>query len=853
MGSDNDNEKILPLSTSSEIIADSAIIDNKSDSTAIDKKSKTYGCTSLFVRGIPLEATNEQLQDFFAEIGPVRSCFIVYEKPELESPDSVLDLKQNNPSEKKSKGFGFVHYALAEDAKVAVDVLSDKLFLDKKRLLLEFAIKKGLPNENRQFSEKRKARKEISTSVAKKSKNFDLSLASFIKISGLDKSVNTKALKHKARKSGEVKQIYFVEYSDTSAFTGEAFIQFSTSIESKRAVKALNDHTFKGAKITAELLNIKLDKTSRLIIRNLPFKMRENDIVSLFSKYGLVVEVSLPRKFTGGPLKGFSFVQMLTSDQAENAIKSVNGTRLEDRTVAVDRAVQKDEYSKMISETTQDDNNSSSDSDSDADNNSDDDDNVSDNENESDSTSPKTKKSKNNSTDNSDDDADDSDDEKNKQSLNFQDQENTLFVKNVPFETTEEELFDLFRHFGKVKYCRIVLDKKSLKSRGTAFVNFWENDDAKKCLSDNAEAIKLSQDSIASNNIRDNSKKDSKDPKKFNPSSSVLLQENPKSLSVISIFTIKGRLLNLSSAVSHQKAQDLADINMRQRIKLDKRNTYLIREGVVFPNSESASKLTPEELEAHQKYYGTRKYQLSRNPNLIMSKTRLCIRNIPKSVTEPELRKVAQNSITLFKTKVKENKIAPLSKDEMLEGWDKLPKLSQVKLLRSETKNATGVQLGKSTGMGFVEFKSHAHALACLRALNLSYPNKIFSNASNSSKSTPTTSEKRLLFVEFAIENILTLRKRENQIAKSLKTQEDLKNSSEAPPTRESNKRPAQSHKQPQKETAKRFKDNNKKPTENTKPPKTSNNPKPNKKNSGEHFESAKSMMKNMLKSTNFN
>lgn len=60
-----------------------------------------------------------------------------------------------------------------------------------------------------------------------------------------------------------------------------------------------------------------VDKTARLIVRNLPWKYREGDLAKLFGEHGKVHEVKLPRKFAGGPLKGFAFIQYGNIDEAE--------------------------------------------------------------------------------------------------------------------------------------------------------------------------------------------------------------------------------------------------------------------------------------------------------------------------------------------------------------------------------------------------------------------------------------------------------------------------------------------------------------------------------------------------------
>lgn len=49
-----------------------------------------------------------------------------------------------------------------------------------------------------------------------------------------------------------------------------------------------------------------------------------------------------------------------------------------------------------------------------------------------------------------------------------------IFVGNLNFQTTEEQLQDLFIPFGEVSSVKIVIDKFSGRSRGFAFVEMPE-------------------------------------------------------------------------------------------------------------------------------------------------------------------------------------------------------------------------------------------------------------------------------------------------------------------------------------------------------------------------------------------
>ena len=47
-----------------------------------------------------------------------------------------------------------------------------------------------------------------------------------------------------------------------------------------------------------------------------------------------------------------------------------------------------------------------------------------------------------------------------------------LFVRNLPFDANEMQLRDKFESFGEIRYVRIVLDKITQKSKGSAFIQF---------------------------------------------------------------------------------------------------------------------------------------------------------------------------------------------------------------------------------------------------------------------------------------------------------------------------------------------------------------------------------------------
>ncbi|EEC44138.1 predicted protein, partial [Phaeodactylum tricornutum CCAP 1055/1] len=58
----------------------------------------------------------------------------------------------------------------------------------------------------------------------------------------------------------------------------------------------------------------------------------------------------------------------------------------------------------------------------------------------------------------------------------------SLFLRNLPFDATRHDLFQVFRTFGFVSGIYIVKDKETGMPKGTAFVTFRENAGAQSAL-----------------------------------------------------------------------------------------------------------------------------------------------------------------------------------------------------------------------------------------------------------------------------------------------------------------------------------------------------------------------------------
>lgn len=76
----------------------------------------------------------------------------------------------------------------------------------------------------------------------------------------------------------------------------------------------------------------------RLFVGSLPYSTTSEQLQQLFSQVGQVESVNvITDKFTGQG-KGFAFVEMVSEEDAQKAIQTLNGHSLDGRTIVVNEA-----------------------------------------------------------------------------------------------------------------------------------------------------------------------------------------------------------------------------------------------------------------------------------------------------------------------------------------------------------------------------------------------------------------------------------------------------------------------------------------------------------------------------------
>lgn len=395
-------------------------------------------------------------------------------------------------------------------------------------------------------------------------------------------------------------------------------------------------------------------------MRNLPFDIDEKAIEKSFGRFGELTDINIPVG-KDGKSRGFAFISYPTRNLACKAVKEMNGKQLQGRVIAVDHSVPKKVFA-------------SSQSQSEEGNDQDKSDEIEGQivnkllnkmiENEK-KINPDSFKIESDGNDLDEHDEHDEHDEVNevdkgskrlidediqsdiKNSVDLEsnpsggDDDNisqttsqgskkarkrksrdakegrTIFVKSLSFDTNEDALNEFFRKFGPIEYCLICRDSEFGYPKGTAFVKYKSKGDTERCLNE--------------------------------------FETNPDK------FFLDNRSFEVCLALTRGAVNKLQE---KKRVKpRDKRNIYLAKEGLIYPDSPAAEGMSQADLtkrlqvKCANSIYAPypkinfylqlemRKRALLNNLLNFVSRNRLCVHNLPEEVDDRKLKNLFLNSV----------------------------------------------------------------------------------------------------------------------------------------------------------------------------------------------------------------
>ena len=294
----------------------------------------------------------------------------------------------------------------------------------------------------------------------------------------------------------------------------------------------------------------------------------------------------------------------------------------------------------------------------------------------------------------------------------------TVFLRGLSLDAEVRDVKRALSPFGRTEMAVLVKDKKTGDSRGTAFAKFSTAAEAQACV----EASKRGMGLI-----------------------------------------VADRACVVDLAVARGEAERLKN---EGKGRLDRRHLYLANEGLAMGTADEVAIMPEEEKEKRRMAQAEKKKKLV-NPLYAVSSLRLSVRNLHKGVTDVMLRELCTGATQLGLKR----SLAGKADQEKLMAADGQPStlkslvvpdfgkggkrhMPSAKVMLDLVRVRGG--LPQSRGYGFVEFKSHVHALACLRELN---QNKKYSSSAvglppSAAATKDGTTLRSTLIVEFALENM---------------------------------------------------------------------------------------------------
>lgn len=423
-------------------------------------------------------------------------------------------------------------------------------------------------------------------------------------------------------------------------------------------------------------------KEHTIIVKGLPFKKsvteNEESLKKLFSNYGKLKNIRIPADKETQKHKGYAFIDFLNENSATQAVKTVNGKFLDGQELHVSVKMDRDEYLAKKNPKEEEEKKEKVvkkeepkkplklDLDSGEESDANDEELL---QQFLGKLKPESKKKEKeeieeDKEDNEEEDEKEEEEEEKepivkekRKSDPARDLKQTIFLKGIPYSTTEKQIQEIFEKYGPVQYVALVKNKTTKEFNGTAFLKFKFLDGMNKLFESLEESSRL----LSLENLQGKKSK--------------LLNSDDYHV------TINQKPVTVLKAIDKDKAEKIRETH---KDKEDKRNIRLTKEGYIDPFSPQAKKIPAALLKKIQQKLQEKKRKL-KNPNNHISDTRILVSNLHKNVDEKELK-------GLFK--------------EMTNN----AKITQIKILKDSEQ--------RSHGFAFVQFVNHDDALQAVRKIS---------------------------------------------------------------------------------------------------------------------------------------
>ncbi|KAF3002364.1 Multiple RNA-binding domain-containing protein 1 [Curvularia kusanoi] len=288
-------------------------------------KSSAKGDTAILVKNIPHSVTADELRKAFEEHGKVTKF--------LMPPTGMTAIVEFSNSAEAKTAFMALSYRKMKDSILYLEKAPKDLF------------KEGFvaPVVEAVASDKAAA-KLSATDLLEEAPEPDASNTATLYVRNLNFSTTTERLIETFKplsgfRSARVKTKIDPKRGVLSM--GFGFVEFDSPDTAAAALRALDSHDLEGHKLQIKASHKGADAaeerrkedaakkaaSTKILIKNLPFEASKKEVRALFTPYGQLRSVRVPKKFDSSS-RGFGFAEFTTKRDAVNAMNALKNTHL---------------------------------------------------------------------------------------------------------------------------------------------------------------------------------------------------------------------------------------------------------------------------------------------------------------------------------------------------------------------------------------------------------------------------------------------------------------------------------------------------------------------------------------------
>lgn len=290
--------------------------------------------TVILVKNIPFNSSEADIREMFSRYGDIIRCVL--------PPTRTVALVEFSSSQESKTAFKNLAYRNFKGRPLMLEKAPVGVFVPKKDYETVAHVEDSIADEEND---------ENTSTLYIKNLNWSTTEEALVTLLGA--VIGFRKVSIPKKKNPRAKQ---PNGSDALLPMGFGFAEFADKESAKKALtmfqgRVIDDHAIRisfsdrsAIKKAATAVDYTFDEEevqvtgTKLLVRNVPFETNHKELVELFSTYGQLKKLRLPKKMDRSSHRGFAFVEFLTKQEAKNAYQSLHSTHLYGRHLVLEWA-----------------------------------------------------------------------------------------------------------------------------------------------------------------------------------------------------------------------------------------------------------------------------------------------------------------------------------------------------------------------------------------------------------------------------------------------------------------------------------------------------------------------------------